>query len=558
MAEKAVAVIGSPNTTLNFTVDILETSIDSPLAGKLFYFWHEEGGRRKLVLSQMRGIQGRNRWHEDEVLKSVIKRQGRLEHLSGITDVKDADLSLVGVFEPHGADPLFSRSSLNTPPLSGTPVFEVTEELIRKIVQNEQGIFYLGDIFGSDTPAPFYLRHFGPEPKGFGEAHMMGIFGKAGSGKSIIAAEMIAGLARHKDMGILIVDPQGEFHDNRFGFESSFKFDFHDLLRRTRGQFDRLDLSDVALSGRRTFVRLLLRSNFFQLFGIMADEKQEQAADSLESWFEDNEKEPHQVTPKIYTDEIVPSVIESVGIIYAGSEKARQQKMEEAQARYDKSKRRIDGIFNTVKEMFNKEAKTPLDTVLDNFLTAKRIIILDVAKIADKFERISAYEIKYILLYEIFNRMLHRVRVRFREGERTNCLVVLDEAHHYVPQDVGKSVDRIKLLKLIEDATRTTRKYGIGWMFITQSIADFSKEVYRQIHDHVFAWGLGVGADETHVSQVVGKELFELYQTLPNPKQSGVYGFMVAGGIVALGTRGTPVIIRGFPTMERLLEVNGL
>jgi len=136
--------------------------------------------------------------------------------------------------------------------------------------------------------------------------------------------------------------------------------------------------------------------------------------------------------------------------------------------------------------------------------------------------------------------------------------VVLDEAHHYVPQDVGRSPDRIRLLKLIEDATRTTRKYGIGWMFITQSIADFSKEVYRQIHDHVFAWGLGIGADETHVSQVVGRELFELYQTLPNPKQSGTYGFMVAGGIVALGTRGTPMVIRGFPSMEKFLSVNSL
>src|SRR2546426_1813339 len=136
MTERDVAIIGSPNTTLDFTVDILETSIDSPLAGKLFYFWHDEGGKRKLVLSQMREIEGRNRWHEDEVLKSVIKRQGKLKHLSGVTDVKDARLSLVGVFEPHGADSFFSRSSLNTPPLSGTSVFEMTEDLVRKIVQN--------------------------------------------------------------------------------------------------------------------------------------------------------------------------------------------------------------------------------------------------------------------------------------------------------------------------------------------------------------------------------------------------------------------------------------
>ena len=69
---------------------------------------------------------------------------------------------------------------------------------------------------------------------------------------------------------------------------------------------------------------------------------------------------------------------------------------------------------------------------------------------------------------------------------------------------------------------------------------------------------MGIGADETHVTQVVGKEMFQLYRSLPNPKQSNIYSFMISGGIVGLGTLGTPMIIRGFETMAQLFNLNGL
>ena len=44
-----------------------------------------------------------------------------------------------------------------------------------------------------------------------GEAYHTGIFGMTGSGKSGFAAYLLAAYAQHPDLGILIMDPQGQF-----------------------------------------------------------------------------------------------------------------------------------------------------------------------------------------------------------------------------------------------------------------------------------------------------------------------------------------------------------
>lgn len=97
-----IAVIGSPNSTTHFTVDILETARDRALdhAWVVFDVAERFNGKvyRKRALCQMGGIVTRNRWHEDPVIRAVIKRQGALPALSGESDLTAAQLSALGVF----------------------------------------------------------------------------------------------------------------------------------------------------------------------------------------------------------------------------------------------------------------------------------------------------------------------------------------------------------------------------------------------------------------------------------------------------------------------------
>ncbi len=56
---------------------------------------------------------------------------------------------------------------------------------------------------------------------------MGGVFGPSGSGKSVIAATLIALWSHNPSMGILILDPQSEFSENAFARGTGFNFDFH-------------------------------------------------------------------------------------------------------------------------------------------------------------------------------------------------------------------------------------------------------------------------------------------------------------------------------------------
>ena len=185
-----IAVISSRSSTTMFNADILEHHIREPLLGRLVFFIQIEGNNQvKLVLAQISEMLGINIWHEDYTLRSVVKRKGRLDYLSGETDIKYIRLSLIGVYEVNITPPssqtttqcdqvvfrdtlIYNNilqgvqirpSSLFTPPLSGTYVYLLDCKLQNAIVQSLYGgynVVYLGYIYGSDTPAAFNLGPF--------------------------------------------------------------------------------------------------------------------------------------------------------------------------------------------------------------------------------------------------------------------------------------------------------------------------------------------------------------------------------------------------------------
>ena len=81
----------------------------------------------------------------------------------------------------------------------------------------------------------------------------------------------------------------------------------------------------------------------------------------------------------------------------------------------------------------------------------------------------------------------------YANGKQSNCLVVLDEAHRFI-STYNYDQEIKELTTSIIDAVRTTRKYGIGYMFITQTIDSLHEEIRRQIRIFVFGYGLTSGS----------------------------------------------------------------
>ena len=111
----------------------------------------------------------------------------------------------------------------------------------------------------------------------------------------------------------------------------------------------------------------------------------------------------------------------------------------------------------------------------------------------------------------------------YKENRSLNALVVIDEAHRLAPRelsredDVGRSVRRV-----LVDAVRTTRKYGLGWLFISQTLSSLDMEIIQQLRIFFFGFGLGLGQEFQSLRQLVGSysPALDLYQLFRDPHSS--------------------------------------
>src|SRR5690606_5586714 len=104
-------------------------------------------------------------------------------------------MTLSAVFEKVNGN--FEPSLLGTVPQTGTPIQLAKDEVIEEILKNYQKeLFYLGNVYGSSPKLPLWFKHFGRGSNGAGEAYHLGIFGKTGSGKSVLAKEIVLAYSR--------------------------------------------------------------------------------------------------------------------------------------------------------------------------------------------------------------------------------------------------------------------------------------------------------------------------------------------------------------------------
>ncbi|MGB9589553.1 MAG: helicase HerA domain-containing protein, partial [Candidatus Hydrothermia bacterium] len=198
--------IGSPSTTSSLTLDILGTAVDRKLLGELAAFRFQQDGRKHLALGQITEINLRNVWLENPTIRSIVRQKGRLEPVSERQDTHTAIMSLGSVFDV--SEELSKPSILGTVPPTGTEIRLVNDDLLNTLLKPYQNeLFYLGHVYGSKPKLPMWFKHFGSGPGGAGEAYHIGIFGKTGSGKSVLAKMVLSAYARHPGMGIFIIDP---------------------------------------------------------------------------------------------------------------------------------------------------------------------------------------------------------------------------------------------------------------------------------------------------------------------------------------------------------------
>ncbi|MBS3895408.1 DUF87 domain-containing protein [Silanimonas sp.] len=573
-----LGVVGSPSSTAQLALDILGSAVMRKLVGELALFRFSQDANPHYALGQITEIQLRNIWHEDPTMRSLIRQRGRVDAVSERQDTHLGQMLISAVFRQGGAAG-YEPSILGTVPATGTPIHIVTDDVLDELLRPyREQIFYLGHVYGSKPRLPLWFKHFDRGPDGAGEAYHVGIFGKTGSGKSVLAKMILLAYARYPKMALLVIDPQGEFaRDMKPGGTSGeFALPVGDIARKLGKRPVELTVRNLVLDRWELFEQILFESQFFERLTVPKGENRELAcgvlADKLQKakikLSDLHQRKSFDTAWQLLQDDKVQKVF---------------YRTEASRARFDTALHEADpdeffaDFWSPVVELFRDDRKgaKSINAALTWLLAttnddgsardSRPILVIDLSKEQAKGlfwnDKIQSLVIKRLL-----DGLQQTAEHFYRENQSLNALVVIDEAHRLAPRELPSEDDGARGVRgVLIDAARTTRKYGLGWLFISQTLSSLHPEILQQLRIFFFGFGLGLGQEFQSLRQLVGSSgtALDLYQLFRDPHsafdtKSRQYSFMTIGPVSPLSFSGSPLFLNVFNTVEAFLSMNGL
>ncbi len=574
--ENDIGVVGSPSTSTELTVDLLLEATEERLVGALVGFHAQQDGRQISSIGQIVGLELRNKWHEDSVFRNLIKRTGEIPPITYRQDTRIADLVIGATFKKtmQGYDP----EVLGMVPSTGTRIFRMSQELLDSMLElYQEELFYLGRAYANDILYPMWLKHFGSGTGGAGEAHHIGVFGKTGSGKSGLAKMMLCGYGKHKQMGILVIDPQGEFSSELSGHREGQQGLPLDSILKNQGRdvcvykIDQLQLSEWDM-----FQELLVSLGFLETLNIPKGSKANagNAAEIIRIALEGRSK-LGELSNENVLNAALNAVKDPEGVKHIYTTRARAEVLvarinkiqtdSTQRATVLKKWRSVCDLFAEGKDR-KKLWSHGEDGIVNELLRevqngeVRPVVAIDISQKGNKQEFWSESLQKKIIT------QLLRALIYKASSDSANVLVVLDEAHRHVPSgnlESGSEADQLR--SLLRRGVRETRKYGLGWMFISQTLGGLDREILQQLRILTFGFGLALGTELDRLKEFAGgdKRAIELYQSFRDPqsfprRDLQDFPFMAVGPITPLAFSGKPIFFSMFTNMDEFQKKNKL
>lgn len=579
-----IGVIGSPSSTAGLNIDVLGIAVKKRLVGGLSVFHYTQDSEDHYAMGQITEVQMQNVWTEDPTMRGIIREKGRVDPITERQDVHVASMMVSSVFSDGAAG--IEPSALGTVPPTGTSIRLLDQSIMESLFVNyTDELFYLGNAYGTSIPMPMWFKHFGrsqTDGAGIGEAYHIGVFGKTGSGKSVLAKMMMMGYARHPAMSIFVLDPQGEFASD-LNEESPL----HKVLVEKLGRnVEIFDLHNLVLTDKELFKKILANSGFFEELGIIMDANRNRAANEvlkalqprkrpakrgdLSLYGVESENSPSSGSVGLHhahTREAFDRVWEALGReqvqnnIYTSKDTRERLSLNYETADPDEFYERWRKITNLFKYEHKTQAVNIRDLVKKIGLGQGNTIIIDFSENNIPPDTYWNDSIRFVLIGEFLRTIKKEAEETYKAGNLLNCLVVIDEAHRLAPREDPETEDMKLVKKSLIDAIRTTRKYGLGWMFISQTLSSLHREIINQIRVYVFGFGLGWGIERNALTDIIGgaEDAIQLYQMFRDPQSSlgeRVYPFMTIGPISPLSFSGTPLFFNALKYPDDFVEMN--
>ncbi|QLH52946.1 MAG: Bipolar DNA helicase HerA [Candidatus Kapaibacterium sp.] len=563
-----IGAIGSPSSTSELSLDILETAVKKKLVGELALFKFIQDDKPHYALGQITEVQLRNIWLEDPTMRSLARQRGQVNPVSGQQDTHLGVMTVSAVFSDDGHR--FEPSILGTVPATGTFIHLANDLILDRLLERYRDeIFYLGHVYGSTPRLPMWFKHFGTGPHGAGEAYHIGIFGKTGSGKSVLAKMILLAYARYINMAIFVIDPQGEFSKDARGVlgTEGFPLNLKELLSSLGKKVLIKGVRELILDRWSLFSEILYESLFFERLTIPKGENRRIASEVLAERLQ---------KAGIKLENLHSRDSFNRAWYLLGDENVQKQfyRSEQSRERFKTVYKEADQneffykYWNPVTQLFRRDRQHAIiideliKQTLDISSTERPVVIIDLSRemASDLFwnDTIQALVIKRLL-----DGLTYSAEKAYRENRSLNTLVILDEAHRLAPREKMENDNQESVKASLLDAVRTTRKYGLGWMFISQTLSSLHKEIIGQLRIFFFGFGLALGTELQALKEIVGGDLnsLKLYQSFRDPHSSfdassRQYSFMTIGPISPLSFAGTPLFLTAFNTPDDFLKAN--
>lgn len=535
---------------------------------------------RQQVLGQVRGIELRNQHHEVALFQAQLRHKGHVPGLSGRADHVTARVHPVDAIQVDEHGEVVGKVSAGTAiPPTGTDVIVADDTTVARFIpKGTPGLLRMGYLVGK-THLPLRVGHFARGEDGAGEALHVGIFGKSGSGKSVKTAEFITGWARHKGMGQLILDHDGDLSSLRIGDDGTGQphFDLGRALaaagRRLSDDVMVIEHDELRLEAPRDLAKALRHHKFIRHMGVGAGEKENACEGKLYEILRERLGDKGRFDALNYED-VIDEICESFAQAYAlgQSGTARQRKEQEFKdtatggGLAEKQMRRAWGqvqayasrphaIAEVVEAaLFGGKIvfirRTDADGTFDD-MVLKRVVrtMLDIAKVTYLLAKGGANGSELFGRYGYLRRRFDRYR-----GAQVNAVCVLDEAHTVAGEHEAREEDTVAAELAL--AIRHTRKYHLGFLVATQEIGALSQRVFRGLHTYVFGFGLKNASEQERVKEILSDpSAWKMYEQMPDPKSSGIYQYAITGAALPLAN-GAAVTVRAYGGLRELLAAN--
>jgi len=571
---EVVGTVGSPSSTHSINMIIREIAERRKLRGQYVCLKVPQDDTTSYVLGHITEVEMCNPQLEDVGWMDALKKKGQLDVLTEKLDFLKAGLRPRTVFteDEYGG---FTVDMLGTPPRTGTPIYIATNSIIERFTsEHEDENFFMGYLYNSPTRLPLMLQHFDEGEGGAADAYHIVVAGPSGSGKSTQAKMITAAYARYAQMCIFMIDQVGEFARNargEFGKEV-FKLNLKKVFEKLNKPVKIIDAHQLRLDRWEIFEKLLSKSELMRRILATSGPNLKIAIEILKA----------ELKRKVTLNHLHERSSFELALKILGEDEFKEQIYKSRGAR-DGFAKRLDANPEDIYPLWQKithpfRGDRPGTITVDDLLNKvvfnkdspdRPVVIVDVSEARNKpvmsSEDISFWDdtIQAVIIKRLLNGIKEKGFDAWQnKGESLNTLVVVDEAQRLIGEgDFEENEDLKEVSKTLIDAADTTRKYGLGWMFVGTSLSSVDRRIARNVRVWVLGAGFTHGRELERMKELLpDADDLQLYLSFRDPnssmnQNSKQFSFVLKGPISRLGQ---PLFMTAFTNKDEFLQRNNL